>query len=391
MQKSMQKHCRALEIGQFTSVFLKIVGFKFFSRALTLTCVCSNAVRRPPLCAPLHAQAFKTTPPFFPLSQGRRLAEEVDTGYASRGGRELSYYKKTLWCGAHFQDNAFLPSLGLSDDGQGRRRRLVKDVVRSLFSFKPPLPPPCPSLADRLVSGAERAREIDEKKQSAIADAAAAQSEGERQAREERAEARKQIEEYKKQMEEMERRLASLECENASFALSHTLFENVKGDDEKLRHLSGLSLVQWEALLKVLAIESNEDILTPKCAANEERGRKNGRGAGRPAVVPLEDQLLMTLMRIWLGWLQQELAYIFGASEACVSLTFKKWISFLYLRLGRLPLWASWEDVNASMAECFRTNYPDTFIVLDATELCTEIHSCLALQSQLYSSRATPL
>ena len=38
------------------------------------------------------------------------------------------------------------------------------------------------------------------------------------------------------------------------------------------------------------------------------------------------------------------------------------------------------------MAECFRANYPDTFIVLDATELCTEIRSCLALQSQLYSS-----
>ena len=38
------------------------------------------------------------------------------------------------------------------------------------------------------------------------------------------------------------------------------------------------------------------------------------------------------------------------------------------------------------MAECFRANYPDTFIVLDATELCTDIRSCLALQSKLYSS-----
>ena len=65
---------------------------------------------------------------------------------------------------------------------------------------------------------------------------------------------------------------------------------------------------------------------------------------------------------------------------------FKKWISFLYLRLGRLPPWPSWEGVKASMAERFRANYPDTFVVLDATELCTEIRSCLALQSQLHSS-----
>ena len=65
---------------------------------------------------------------------------------------------------------------------------------------------------------------------------------------------------------------------------------------------------------------------------------------------------------------------------------FKKWISLLYLRLARLPPWPFWEDVKASMAECFRANYPDTFIVSDATELCAEIRSCLALQSQLYSS-----
>ena len=38
------------------------------------------------------------------------------------------------------------------------------------------------------------------------------------------------------------------------------------------------------------------------CAANEERGRKNVRGAGRLAVVTLEDQLLtMTRLRIRLG------------------------------------------------------------------------------------------
>ena len=61
------------------------------------------------------------------------------------------------------------------------------------------------------------------------------------------------------------------------------------------------------------------------CAANEERDRKNVRGAGRLTVVTLEDQLLvMTRLRIRLGWLHQELACIFGVSEACVSLTFQE-------------------------------------------------------------------
>ena len=49
------------------------------------------------------------------------------------------------------------------------------------------------------------------------------------------------------------------------------------------------------------------------------------RGAGRLAVVTLEDHLLvMTRLRIRLGWLRQELAYIFGVSEAGVSLTFQE-------------------------------------------------------------------
>ena len=76
--------------------------------------------------------------------------------------------------------------------------------------------------------------------------------------------------------------------------------------------------------LETLGIELKEKILSQKCAANEERGRKNVRGAGRLAVVTLEDQqLTMTRLKIRLGWLQQELAYIFGVSGAAVSLTFQ--------------------------------------------------------------------
>ena len=59
------------------------------------------------------------------------------------------------------------------------------------------------------------------------------------------------------------------------------------------------------------------------------------RGAGRLAVVTLEDQLLViTRLRIRLGWLQQELAYIFGVLEASVSLTFQEVDWFLVLEAG---------------------------------------------------------
>ena len=97
-----------------------------------------------------------------------------------------------------------------------------------------------------------------------------------------------------------------LECENASskVALSHTVFWERERKRLAEAFISGLSVVQWEALWKALGIELKEKILSQKCAANEERSRKNVRGAGRLAVVTLKDQLLvMTRLRIRLGWL----------------------------------------------------------------------------------------
>ena len=197
---------------------------------------------------------------------------------------------------------------------------------------------------DRLASGAERAREIKETKQLAIADAgaaaAAAQSEGETSSR--RACGSRKAD--RGTQETWGRNGAStclLECESASSlakgALSHTLFwERERKRRSAEAFISGLTLsvVQWEALWKALGIEMKEKILS-HFAANEDRDRKNVRGAGRLAEVTLEDQLLVMIrLRIRLGWLQQELAYIFGVSEACVSLTFQEVDYFLVLEAG---------------------------------------------------------
>ena len=91
-------------------------------------------------------------------------------------------------------------------------------------------------------------------------------------------------------------------------------------------------------------------------------------------MVTLEDQLLMMIDNPF-----EDQARVAALSRTwhtflvCWRLVchspFKKWISFLYLRLGKLSPWPSWEDVKASMAECFRANYPDTFIIGSAEAL----------------------
>ena len=124
------------------------------------------------------------------------------------------------------------------------------------------------------------------------------------------------------------------------------------------------------------------------CAANEERGRKNVRGAGRLAMVTLEDQLLvMTRLRIRLGWLQQELAYIFWcvgglcvthlSRSGLVSRTWG-WDDFRRCHLGRMWRYP-WQSASVQTTLTHLLSWLPQ-------ELCTEIRSCLALQSQLYSS-----
>ena len=87
---------------------------------------------------------------------------------------------------------------------------------------------------DRLASGAERAREIKEKKHLAIADAGGAAAAAHLEVREELAEAGKQIEEHKKREEEMERLLASSNVRMPAQKLRSRMlsFENVKGNDD---------------------------------------------------------------------------------------------------------------------------------------------------------------
>ena len=68
---------------------------------------------------------------------------------------------------------------------------------------------------------------------------------------------------------------------------------------------------------------SEENIRLSKSAAKDEEGqqRKTAAGAGVKCALSLEDQLLMTLMRLRLGQIEQELAYTFGINMSSVSRT----------------------------------------------------------------------
>lgn len=74
-----------------------------------------------------------------------------------------------------------------------------------------------------------------------------------------------------------------------------------------------------------------------------------------------------------LGLLEQDLADRFGVSTSTVSIIFTTWINFfLYLRLKDVQLWPPREVINAYMPKVFKSVYPTTRVIVDATEIYVE-------------------
>ncbi|KAM7306140.1 uncharacterized protein ISCGN_009881 [Ixodes scapularis] len=82
----------------------------------------------------------------------------------------------------------------------------------------------------------------------------------------------------------------------------------------------------------------------------------------------------------------KDLAYRFGISVSTVSRLCITWISYLYLYLSQLPLWATRQEVDEDMPPAFKEKYPTTRVILDATEIKCQVPSSLVLQSASFST-----
>lgn len=100
----------------------------------------------------------------------------------------------------------------------------------------------------------------------------------------------------------------------------------------------------------------------------------------------VEDNFLLVLMKLRLGLSTIDLAVRFNVSEATVSKLFTTWINYLYVHLGDLKIWPHRNVIISNMPPNFKEKYPNTIIIIDATELRIQTPSSLLRQSQSYSS-----
>ena len=169
--------------------------------------------------------------------------------------------------------------------------------------------------------------------------------------------------------------------------MSQQLFrlENIKQTDSLIKFYTGFPdfdtlMIFYEEILK----DDAEEMRMWKgkdCKDNFDEFK-----CGRPHKLPLLEQFFMTLLRLHLGLLEVDLANRFGVSQSTVSHTTLTWINLMYHNFKAMERFPSWDVVKKYMPEIFTKEYPNTRIIIDATEFAIERPSSLLNQSSTFSN-----
>ncbi|KXJ15866.1 hypothetical protein AC249_AIPGENE21967 [Exaiptasia diaphana] len=96
-------------------------------------------------------------------------------------------------------------------------------------------------------------------------------------------------------------------------------------------------------------------------------------------------EFLMTLTKLRLGLLEDNLAFRFKVNQSLVSEAVSTWLRFLAKELDWLIMWPSKGQVMLELPDYFRRLYPKVCCVIDCSESFTETPSALDIQAALWS------
>ena len=195
--------------------------------------------------------------------------------------------------------------------------------------------------------------------------------------------ARKEIERHEERIVQLQADVLRLEEEVTTLMSQRFLLKRFEGSDSDIRFYTGLSsypvlmcLYRYIKPLLCYLRLCRSDIKNTSTQTFKPRAR---------ALQPI-DELFLVLVRLRLGLLEQDLAHRFNIGIATVSRICITWIKFLNQQLRPLITWPSRTVIDSHMPEQFKEFYPTTRVIIDCTEILTEVPSSMSVQSLTYSS-----
>ena len=195
----------------------------------------------------------------------------------------------------------------------------------------------------------------------------------------------------KNQLKESERKRLEVEStlKNKDKLFRNILIEKITNCDTRVKLFLGLpSLVFLKSIFDFLAVSaSSMKYWTGKSSSLEKRWHtENLKKPGVQRKLQLFEEFILTLLRLRLGVNTMFCSVLFGVSQSSVSSIFTTWICFLDQQLRPLLKWPSRQKINKHMPLSFRVRYPQTRVIIDATEFFVQRPRNPSAQSRTWSN-----
>ena len=111
----------------------------------------------------------------------------------------------------------------------------------------------------------------------------------------------------------------------------------------------------------------------------------NHNKPGRKRTQSLEDEMLMTLMKLRLNLREDDLAFRFNVSQSTVSKVISTWLPFLHKELKPFIYWPTQDEIRKYYPCCFHRYRGTVRCIIDCTEIQIDRPSLASSNSQVYS------
>jgi hypothetical protein len=101
--------------------------------------------------------------------------------------------------------------------------------------------------------------------------------------------------------------------------------------------------------------------------------------------ISFQDQLFFVLCRLRNAFTFKDLSFRIGISPQDICVLCSSWINFMFFTFGSISIWPHRDIICSKMPNKFKSVFPNTIAIIDATEIKLQRPSSLVCQSQCYS------